>query len=49
MSLIVEISSLLKESHSERVKMLFALAIAIISFAAPLYQKYEEKQLKKEK
>jgi len=48
MSLILEISRILKESHAERLKVVVAVSAALLSVGLSLYQQYEGLQLKKE-
>ena len=48
MSFIVEITSLVKENYVERVKVIFVILITLTIGVMPIYQEYEEKQLKKE-
>ena len=48
MSFFKNISELLKEKRSERLKMLLALCAGLLSFGVSTFQFYEEKKLKKE-
>ena len=48
MSLIVKISSVLIESRSEKIKMIIALSVGLMTVGVSFYEKQEEKQLKKE-
>lgn len=48
MSLILEISRVLAESRTERLKMIVALSAGLFSVGISFYQAYENAQLKKE-